>query len=193
MNEKRTTVIAIVIALCLSFASQFTFALPLDFEDFTDSSPLTNEIIGFTFSGGTVLTAGVGLNEIDFPPRSGTNVLAALLGSLTVIANVPFGQFSAYFTFDEQLMFSGFDVAGNLLFSFNSPINSNLGSNSLIGFAAPEISSLVIATQGSTPFTMDDLDVSTVTVTVPEPGTLALLPLGLLAAAYIRRRRNERA
>lgn len=189
MNETRTTVIAVAFALCLGLASQFANALPLDFEAFTDNSPLTNEIIGLTFSGGTVLTAGVGLNEIDYPPKSGTNVLAALLGSLTINANDPFDQFSAYFTFDEQLMFSGFDIAGNLLFSFNSLINSNLGSNSLIGFSAPEISSLVIATQGSTPFTMDDLNVST----VPEPGTLALLPLGWLAAAYIRRRCNERA
>lgn len=185
---KPTRTVAIALALYLGLAGQCAIAVPLDFEAFTDSFPLTNEITGLAFSGATVLTAGVGLNEIDYPPSSGINAVAALLGSLTISADDPFNQFSAYFTFDEQLTFSGFDVVGSLLLSFDSPTSSNLGSNSLIGFAAPGISSLVITTQGGTPFTLDDLNI-TVSASVPEPGTLALLPLGALAAAVMRRRR----
>jgi hypothetical protein len=180
-------IFAIALPLCLGLTTYGTLAMPIDFESFTDSSPLTNEVSGFTFSGGTVLTAGVSLNEFDYPPSSGENVLAAFLGSLTVSADTPFDQFSASFTFEEVLNFSGFDDLGNLLFSFDSPVASNLGSHTVIGHIASGITSLVVASQSGTPFTMDDLDISA--ASIPEPGTLGLLTLGGLAAARVRRRR----
>ncbi|OAI08478.1 PEP-CTERM sorting domain-containing protein [Methylomonas methanica] len=181
----------------LTFALAFSFglgyrdaeAMSIDFESFTDGSPLTNEISGLQFSGGNIFTAGVSLNEFDFPPHSGQNVLAALSGSLTISADNPFDLFSAYFTYAEQMTFSGFDVAHNLLFSFTSPTSSNLGTNSLTEFSSHGISSLVFSTQGGSGFTMDDLDLNA--STVPEPGTLALLPLGALAMAFMRRQKRS--
>jgi hypothetical protein len=44
-------------------------AIPIGFEGYVDSYALTDEIAGVAFSGGTVLTAGIGLNEsIIHPP-----------------------------------------------------------------------------------------------------------------------------
>jgi len=183
---EHTRTFAMVIASCLALICNGAAATPIDFEAFTDLFPLTNEISGFDFSGGTVLTAGVSLNEIDYPPSSGTNVLAAFSGSLTVTAVTPFNQFAANFTFDEPLNFSGFDDLGNLLFSFDSSIAYNLGSYTQIGYSEPGIASLVITSQSGDPFTMDDLSVAT----VPEPSTLGLIPLGALAAVMVRRGRK---
>lgn len=182
-----TKAFAIALTLCLNLACKGAAAMPIDFEQFTDSFALTNELSGLSFSGGTVLTAGVGLNEFDYPPSSGSNVLTAFLGSLTVRADTPFNHFSANFTFDEVLNFSGFDGLGNLLFSFNSPVASNLGSFTPIGYGAPDIASLVVASHSGTPFTLDDLDVGV--ASVPESGTLGLLTLGIVAGAMVRRLR----
>lgn len=184
---KHAKTFAIALTLCLGLACNGAAAMPVHFEQFTDTFPLTNEVSGLTFSGGNVLTAGVSLNEFDYPPSSGSNVLAALLGSLTVNADTPFDQFSASFTFEDSLNFSGFDNLGNLLFIFDSPVASNLGSHTLIGQSAPGIASLVVASQSGTPFTMDDFDIGV--SSVPEPGTLGLLTLGAAAGATVRRRR----
>jgi hypothetical protein len=46
----------------------------LDFEGFPESTSPTNQYPDLLFSNTTVLTAGVSLNEFEFPPHSGTNM-----------------------------------------------------------------------------------------------------------------------
>ena len=48
----------------------------LDFEGFPDGTLLTNQYSGLTFTNATVLMAGISLNEFEFPPRSGVNVVS---------------------------------------------------------------------------------------------------------------------
>lgn len=43
-------------------------AVLVTFEGMPDGLSLSSEIPGLTFSGATVLTAGLSLNEFDFPP-----------------------------------------------------------------------------------------------------------------------------
>ncbi len=173
-------------ALALLLFSPWAQAAPIDFEQFTDSYAVSTEVPGVAFSGGTVLTAGVGLNDIDFPPVSGQNVLAALTGVLTITTDAPVDQLSAYFTYASTLNFSGYDSALNLLFSVDTPSISNLGSHYLFTTTQADLSSLVISAQGGTAFTLDDLQIGI--AAVPEPGVLALVLLGALGAAISRRR-----
>jgi hypothetical protein len=48
--------------------------ISVDFEGLADSTSLTNQYAGLLFTNASVVTAGLSLNEIEFPPRSGVNV-----------------------------------------------------------------------------------------------------------------------
>src|SRR5437867_13378164 len=64
-------------------------AITSDFEDFLDSTPLTTQVSGLTFSKATVITAGISLNESAFPPHSGTDVVFDAGGQLRIDFNTP--------------------------------------------------------------------------------------------------------
>src|SRR4051812_25425006 len=51
-------------------------ATTLDFENLTDSDALTTQYSGLAFSTAIVLTAETSLNEFEFPPQSGVNVVS---------------------------------------------------------------------------------------------------------------------
>src|SRR5882672_6224065 len=66
-----------LLLLFLAIAPQLAYSdtVVLDFEGFSDSDFLTTQIPGLTFSNAMVLTASISLNEFDFPPHSGSNVI----------------------------------------------------------------------------------------------------------------------
>jgi hypothetical protein len=49
-------------------------SITLDFEGFPDSTILSTQYSGLTFTNAIILTAGISLNEFEFPPHSGVNV-----------------------------------------------------------------------------------------------------------------------
>src|ERR1022692_3582415 len=81
----------------------------LDFEGFPDSTPLTTQYPGLTFQNATILTAGIGLNELEFPPHSGTNVVFDDGGPISILFDGPVLSFSGYFTYAEPLVLAAFD------------------------------------------------------------------------------------
>lgn len=166
-------------------------ATPIDFEAYADNTPLTNEVAGLAFAGGVILTAGVSLNEFDFPPSSGVNVLGALSGTLDIALDAPATGFSGYFTHLEGLTFSGYDALHNLLFSIATANDSNLGGSTLISHSANGLAFLSITGAQGLGFTLDDLDIQS-GAAIPEPGSLALLVLGAFAALAAGRRRPGR-
>lgn len=179
-------------AATLIVASASASSAVIDFEAFNDNFTLTDEVPGLAFAGGTVLTAEVGLNEFDYPPVSGTNVLAALNGTLLVEFGEQVNQFSAYFSFSDLLSLVGFDIVGKTLIDFTSPVSSNLGSSSLFSLSPPSIASILVSTADGSAFTLDDLGFSQDAVTpLPEPATLALLALGLFAGFVVRARQSR--
>lgn len=176
-------------------------ALPIfvDFELFADLDVLTTQIAGASFTNAVVLSSGAtggSLNELDFPPRSGDNVIFDSGASISISFTTPLQAFSAYLTYVAPVTLSAFDAAGNSLGSVSTLFGSNYVSgggtpNELIALSEigliSRIELLGAGTGGS--FVLDDLTFDTddtVNARVPEPGTLLLFGVGLAAASRAR-------
>ncbi len=183
------------LALLLLFgAVERANATTIDFEGLADSSVLLAQFPGLTFSNAIVLTAGLSLNEIDFPPHSGVNVASDAGGSVSIVFAIPVASVGGFFNYAVPVTLTGFDVSNQLTGQTNSLFSSNAAASGVPGSSPNEaiqiafaagISRLVIAGDpngGS--FTMDDLTFTS----VPEPATLGLFLPGL-AALGLRRAR----
>src|SRR5580704_9354121 len=110
-------------------------ATTIDFEGFPDSTILTTQYPGLTFSNTIILTSGISLNEFEFPPYSGVNVASDNNGPITIDFNEPITNFSGYFTYVEPLTLAGFDatdtevVSAESLFSSNDALFGDPGSS----------------------------------------------------------------
>ena len=182
-NQFRSVLLTsfLFIFLSISLPAQATL---VDFEGLSDNLSLSNEIPGLTFNGATVLTAGLSLNEFDFPPTSGENVAAALTSLLEVTFTDLMDTVSGYFTYAEPLTFSIYDTNGGLLASIQSAVASNLGSNELITLSGQGIALLRINSNSN--FTLDDLSYSKASVPAPEPATILLLAIGAMGFGVSR-------
>jgi PEP-CTERM motif len=168
-------------------------AAPIHFEAFADGDVLTNEIPGLTIANGEVLTAGIGLNDFEFPPLSGTNVLANMLDpitltplSISIAFASPVGRFSGYFTYDAPLSIAAFDSGGVLLGTVLSAFGSNLALSGDAGSTPNEFLLAMFAGISSVQITGGNFVVDN--AAVPEPGTLLLLGLGALGVLGRARR-----
>ena len=201
-KAKRALLAAVFSAVGLG-AAQAT-PVVYDFEGFGDLDALTNQIAGLNFSGLTsssdplILTSGaVGgtLNEFNFPPASGVNVLYEAGTGIRIDFSSPVFALEAYFIYTDGLSFSAFDATDNLIagigraaFNFGGP-GEVLSLSSAIG----DISYVVITgAAGGGSFILDDLSVDAGN-TVPEPQTLALvagiLGAGCLPGGWLRQRK----
>lgn len=192
----------IIFASCLVLAATTAPAAVIteDFEAFSDLGFLSNQVPGGIFSNATVLSAGQSINEFEFPPRSGLNVVIDDSGELVIDFTSPVYEVGAYFTYLTQLTFSAYDAGLNLVATDVSDFLTNLALSGEPGSAPNEflgvsvaggISRVVISGDpAGFSFVMDDMTVSTsqVVVTVPEPQTVSLLLAALGAVALIRRR-----
>jgi PEP-CTERM motif-containing protein len=176
----------------------------IDFDAFTEFDALGAQVPGLTFSNATVLTAGSSLNELEFPPHSGSNVIFDDGGIMSIAFDAPIISFGGYFTYLGPLTLTAYDAAHNVLGQVGSLFNSNLALSGDAGSAANEfiqftsalgIASVTIAGDsfgGS--FVMDDLtfDDGRTSESVPEPSTAALFGLALAVAGVRRQWRSRR-
>jgi len=178
----------------------------LDFEAFPDhtpaldSTPLTDQFPGLAFSNATVISAGVTLNELEFPPHSGSNVVFDDGGPISILFSTPVVNVSAFFTYTEPLTLTAFDSNNNPLgaiksmFSNNEALSGDAGSrpNEPLGLAfASGISTITIAgdPQGGS-FVMDDLSFTPAAAqSVPESGSAIPLAIFMGWMAWAVRRR----
>jgi hypothetical protein len=182
----------------LLFLQPSVFADLLDFEGFPDSTPITTQYPGVTFSHATILTAGISLNEFEFPPHSGVNVVFDDGGPMSLSFASPIFSFSGYFTYLEPLTLLAFDAGSsqvaqaNSLFSDNLALSGDPGSSPNeflhVSFAGGISSVTITGDPGGSSFTLDDATIDS----TPEPSSVILLLTVLAALAAMNRFRRER-
>lgn len=164
----------------------------IDFDDLLDGESVTTQYAGLTFTNTVALTAGISLNEAEFPPRSGSTVVFDDGGPLTITFATPVISVFGYFTYATrlELSFTPFDSLDVLAPVFSAyDTNTALSGDPLsnpnewLGLSlANGITEITITgdlSGGS--FTLDDLTFQTQGGnSVPEPSSLMLLAVGLI-------------
>jgi len=138
---------------------------PLGFEGLADSTNLTTQIPGASFTNAIVVSSGITLNEFESPPHSGSNTASDNTGPITVAFASPLSSFSGYFTYTTGLTMQALGASNNLLTTANSLYSNNeflsgvsgSHSNELIQVKAAGIYKVVItgSPQGNS-FDLDD-------------------------------------
>jgi hypothetical protein len=192
-----------VLCLALSFLARPVSAAPItiDFEGLADLESVTNQFaaLGVTFTGAQALQAGISLNEIDFPPFSGsTAVWDSEVGGIRVDFATGATSVSGHFTYLAPLTMTAYAGATELgsvtsTFAENYTSSGNPAPNELLQLAFATSISHVIFTTGSESgpsFVLDDFaaDIVDDVTPVPEPASGALLLIGAAAIAGWRRR-----
>lgn len=177
-------------------------AVPItyDFEEFTDGDSVSALLAPLgatvTITNAAAITAGVSLNDFDFPPVSGSNVIFDAGGAVSLAFSSAVSSFSGFFTYNAPVSvtaFLGGVQVGQALSAFSENyLSSGNAPNEFLELAGLGLfDSVVIAGDslgGS--FVLDDMTIDVAERTsVPEPGTLSLVALG--CAALLRRRRRR--
>ena len=172
----------------------------LDFEGFSDSTILTNQYPGITFTDAIILTAGISLNEFEFPPHSGVNVASDDNGPITLTLASTITSFSGYFTYAEPLTVDAFGPTNNLVasatsaFSNNEALSGDMGSSPnefiQVSFAGGIDSVTITGDPAGSSFTLDDAAYSIRGAPVPEPSAILLSLSGLVVIFLLMRSLN---
>jgi hypothetical protein len=200
----------IAVLAWLSFTVICAHASTIDFETLPDSTPIsdgtpiTNQFPNVTFTNTTVISAGITLNESDFPPHSGNNVAFDDGGPISIAFDGPVNSFGGFFTYTEPLTLAAFDPSDVLVAVVTSAFSDNLACLEGPPCAADtgsspneflEVSSdsgisrvIITADQAGSSFTLDD---ATITV-APEPHfTMLLFVIAILSLAVNRTRQHR--
>lgn len=193
---------AFVAALCVLLGLPLAQATVIDFESLLDGDIVTTQFAEVIFQNTLVLTAGVSLNEFNFPPKSGMNVVSDNGGKIIISFFNPMTSVSGFFTYMTGLTFLAFDSIGTQIAAASSVFSSNLALSGDPGSTPNEflqvtsssgIASVSISGElagGS--FTLDDFTFTQASLnTVSEPATFALLSIGFGAFGLRRRRRPK--
>src|SRR5690349_13565118 len=92
-----------LLALCVTAPSSAQQTATIDFESLPEGQAAAGQIPGYSFSNATVLQSGASLNEIEFPPKSGTKVVCDVGGAMTINFSTPITKFSGYFTHSQKI------------------------------------------------------------------------------------------
>jgi hypothetical protein len=170
-------------------------ALFIDFESLALDEVVESQFAAdqVVFDNAIIVVAGISLNEFDFPPASGSNVITGLdPGALGVSFLQPAQHVRVQLTTAELVAVRYYDASSALLGEIL--VAANLGGNTLVDFAAssPLISEIAIASVlGGNAFslTADDLEVS-FEGAIPEPSGFVAMACGFAVLAAALRRRG---
>lgn len=188
----RLRALVLLLLLASTFPS-FAGTLILDFEGLSDGTVLQHQFGSLTFTNAIIRTANFSLNEGEFPPHSGINVVSDNGGPISIGFAVAALSFSGYFTYVEPLTLIAFDSANHQVARSSSQYSANYVSsgnppNEFISLAyAGGISSVTIAGDpGGGSFAGDDFSIQTPNASVPELPMTALLASGLTLIVFLR-------
>ncbi len=195
----KTVIVRSVSILCVAVLWSISLsvsAVTIDFDDLNDLDSVTTQYDGVTFLNAAALTSGVSLNEYEFPPLSGANVIFDALGPILIDFDTAVTDLSASFTYLTSITLIAYDIDLNIVeivrsaFSSNLALSGDQGStpNELIAIAYEGVSHLVIQGDflgGS--FTMDELTFNPIAQQVDAPEPLSLLAVGILLLFSMRR------
>lgn len=173
----------------------------IDFESLSAGDMVTNQFAGMTFQNAEVLTAGYSLDESEFPPHSGSNVVFDAGAPITIDFTAPVLSFGGFFTYATTLTLDAYDPASNLVASAVSAFTNNMALSGDSGSSPNEFLEVTFASGISSVTITGDpaggsfvLDDATITALgsagnqVPEsPGGFLFL-VALIALAVARRR-----
>jgi hypothetical protein len=190
----------LLLALGLLLSGHGGAVTVINFEGLPDGTPLTTQINGVVFANALVLTAGIGLNELEFPPRSGSNVIVDDSGPLALSFTTPVLTLTVFATYGVPLQIAAFDQNGGMLLAqATSLFASNVVGSGDPGSSANERLELTVpggfsfvritGAAGGGSFVIDDLTLTP----VPEPQTLVLLLAGGAAMLLLALRRRRAA
>lgn len=201
MRERQALRPILLVASILALSVRASWALPIDFESLMDLEAVTNQFAAdhVTFSNAIALTAGMSLNEFEFPPRSGQTVVSDDGGPMMISFSVPFQSIEGYFTYATPITLTAFsDAAGTIpisggsvmsLFGSNLALSGDGGSspNEFLQLAGigPIGSIKITGDRLGGSFTLDDLNGAP----IPEPASVLLLGSGLAGLLLQRSRR----
>ncbi len=184
MRIGRLFLLSILVLLSSSLAKADT----LTFEGFGEGTSVSNQFPLALFLNTTILTAGSSLNEFEFPPVSGANVVFDDGGPMSITFLSPVSSVGGYFTYATQLTLIAYDASDNVIGTLTSSFNNNLAlsgdpgsqSNEFLSFSVVSGISRITITgdPGGGSFTLDDLTFTQAVSAVPEPGSIILLLTG---------------
>ena len=178
----------ILLALLAIFISNPAHSIVLDFSSFssgdTGLSTVTNEDATFSVTGGTVFIYGPG----DFGNFDNGGICALSSGNCETDWSLTFDNTVTNFSF-EAAVYNPVDSVLVEAFNGATSLGSiSVGANGLYGFGGAMITSLTFD-DSSTGAGFGFGDFSYDRVGVPEPGTLAIMAIGLLGLGFTRRKR----
>jgi hypothetical protein len=196
----RTLLAGIIMIAALTVTSPLK-ADTINFEGLPDSTVVTTQYSGLTFANAIILSSGISLNEYEFPPHSGVNVVSDNNGPISITFAAPITSFGAFFTYAEPLTLDAFNGSDSLVTSAGSAFFSNdalygdpgSSANEFVGLSyasgITEVSIIGDPLGGS--FTMDDMSYASSTA-VPEPSACVLLLWGVALLLCLRFRKETR-
>jgi len=192
MSHVGRPLLVLLTAITFFAAASRVDAATIDFETLGDGVVLTTQFAGLTFANTMALTAGISLNEFEFPPRSGTNVVFDNGGAISIAFDAPQTSIGGYVTYLTPVTLTAFGTSDDILGSQTSAFSSNLALSGSAGSSPNEFMTVAFASgigrvtiQGDFAggsFVLDDLTFQPAAMAVAEPSSLALVVSGLAAA-----------
>jgi hypothetical protein len=192
-----TKVLILSLAQCLSASS-----ILIDFEGFTDGTFISTQFPGLTFSNAQILTAGISLNEFEFPPKSGVNVVADAGGPMSISFATPVISFGGFFTYTVPFTIAAFDgtdaqiALATAMFTNNEALSGVSGSSPNEFIQVTSAGGISRVTMTGDPnggsFTLDDATFTPMISAAPaEPATLLLVLLAAPLFMVLRKTGNK--
>jgi hypothetical protein len=162
---------SILLLLLVSFVPVHADTIVLNFDNFIDSALLSAQYYGMSFSDAIVLSAGITLNEFEFPAHSGSGVVSDNNGPVTIIFASPVQSFAGYFTYGASVTIQAFGSGGTQVasaasqYANNEALSGASGSSPnepiQVSFASGISKVTITGNPTGTSFVMDDATVVT--------------------------------